>query len=104
MSEDLTHCPGGACPRRNQCYRYRAETFGRFDAFGDAPWNADRQNCEQFWDIARLGPTEEDIRFRAYLRWQAAGSPADTADADWQIARAELEASVRERLREPDAE
>lgn len=101
---DLTHCYGGACPLRNRCYRFRAERYARFDAFGHEPWDAATQRCEHFWDLTALAPTEAQVRDRAYHRWLAAGRPEGTADQDWHAARAELEANLRARLREPDPE
>lgn len=100
---DITHCPGGDCPVRDRCYRYRALAYGRFDAFGAPPWDASAQRCEHFWDIARLDPTDDDVRTRAHARWVAAGCPAGTAEADWHAARAELTALAAARLRPVNA-
>jgi Protein of unknown function (DUF2934) len=35
-------------------------------------------------------PTQEEIRFRAYQLWQAAGEPAGQADKFWYQAEKEL--------------
>lgn len=99
---DITHCPGGDCPDRNRCYRFRALAYGRFDAFGTPPWDPTTRRCEQLWDISLLEPTEDDVRTRAHARWVAAGRPAGTADADWHAARAELLALTASRLRDEE--
>jgi Protein of unknown function (DUF2934) len=37
-----------------------------------------------------LGPTEEEIRVRAYLLWRAAGEPDGKMDRCWYQAESEL--------------
>ena len=37
-----------------------------------------------------LGPTEEEIRIRAYLLWRAAGEPYGRMDRFWYQAETEL--------------
>jgi Protein of unknown function (DUF2934) len=37
-----------------------------------------------------LGPTEEEIRIRAYLLWRAAGEPCGKMDRFWYQAEREL--------------
>lgn len=91
-------CSGQGCPLRNQCYRFRAQASGRQDYFGRPPYDAASGVCAEFWDLARLGPTEARLRERAYHVWIASGRPEGTADADWQRARSELEAETAAQL------
>jgi hypothetical protein len=95
---DIAMCTGQGCPLKTRCYRFRAVTAGRQDTFGAPPYDAVRWECEEFWDVARLRPSDADIRARAYFLWVAAGRPEGTAEADWQRARAALEAEVEARL------
>jgi hypothetical protein len=81
---DITMCAGQGCPLRNQCYRFRAQACGRQDYFGRSPYDAASGHCEQFWDLARLAPTEQQIQVKAYHLWIAGGRREGTADADWQ--------------------
>ena len=61
---DISMCPGTACTKRNECYRYRATPSEyRQSFFTIAPMNSDG-DCEYFWSIegyTRLQPikTEE---------------------------------------------
>ena len=98
MSDDVTHCPGGDCPLRHDCYRFRALVFGRFDAFVRAPYDLVSGTCDHHWSLARLAPTEADVRTRAYLLWQRRGSSHGSPDADWSAAQAELSAALAARL------
>jgi hypothetical protein len=91
MPQDITMCPGGECPQRRQCYRFRAVALGRQDWFGAPPYDPGTGACDSFWDIARLAPTEGRIRDRAYWLWMSAGRPDGCADAHWMQAQAELE-------------
>ncbi len=89
MGLDITMCPGGACPTRQRCYRYRAVTEGRQDYFGAPPF--DPATGDQLWDIAKLEPTDEEVRVRAYYLWVAAGRPEGGQSGDhWQAARSAL--------------
>ena len=99
MPSDITMCAGGDCPLRQRCYRYRSVPAGRQDYFGAMPYDAARGACDQLWDIARLGPTDDAIRTRAYHLWQAAGEPTGAADAHWQAARAALTEAAEAELR-----
>jgi Protein of unknown function (DUF2934) len=87
---DLALCPGGDCPLRNRCYRFRAVAYGRQDFFGTPPWSATTGTCDSFSDIERLMPTEETIRVRAYHLWERAGHPEGRASTHWHQARADL--------------
>ena len=98
MPVDITMCPGGDCPRRQGCYRHRAVAEGRQDWFGAPPFDRATGACDQFWDLARLQPTEDDVRTRAYHRWLAAGRPEGDPDVHWHAARAELEAAAAARV------
>lgn len=100
---DMTHCAGSGCPLKNGCLRFRAVAYGRFDAFGSVPWDAVKRTCAHYLDVTELAsPTDEAIRFRAYMRWRAAGSPEGTADADWRAAQDDLAAELSARLRPPE--
>ena len=91
-------CSGQGCPLKNQCYRFRAQAFGRQDYFGRAPYDAASGRCDEFWDLARLGPTDARIRDRAYHLWIAGGRREGTGDADWQRACAALAAETAAQL------
>lgn len=95
---DITMCYGDTCPLRQRCYRYRAITAGRQSYFGSLPFDAARGTCDDFWDIARLEPSEDDIRTRAYYLWLAAGCPSGAADDHW--ARAKSVAAAQGLLRD----
>ena len=96
---DVMMCPGGACPLRQRCYRYRAVPRGQ-DCFGAAPYDLEAGACDLFWDVARLAPTDDAIRTRAYYLWLAAGRPDGAAVAHWCAARAELLAAAARALRD----
>ena len=100
MSDDITHCPGGECPRRDDCYRFRARLVGRFDAFVRPPYDLATGACEDYFPLARLEPTEAEIRTRAYYLWQRRGGGDGAGEADWSAARAELAAALAGRLRD----
>lgn len=91
---DITLCPGQGCPLENRCLRFRAVAHGRQDYFGHLPYDAATGQCDSFWDLARLDPTEAQIRARAYHLWIAGGLRQGTADADWHRARAALDAET----------
>ena len=86
-------CPGQGCPLNNRCYRFRAATHGRQDYFGRLPYDAASGRCDEFWDLARLAPTEPQIREKAYHLWIVGGRREATADADWHRAHEELTAA-----------
>jgi hypothetical protein len=94
---DITMCPGGDCPLRQRCYRYRGIPEGRQDYFGSPPF--ERDTCDSFWDIAKLEPTEDEIRTRAYHLWLAGGRVEGADETHWQIASAELRERARNLLR-----
>src|SRR5262245_11781179 len=85
MSE-ITRCPGGECPRRGRCYRFRAVAYGRYDAFGAPPFDPATGACAEFLDLDARRPTEAQVRDRAYARWQA--DPDGDAVAHWLAAEA----------------
>eukprot|EP01098_Paradermamoeba_levis_P003111 TRINITY_DN144_c0_g1_i1.p1 TRINITY_DN144_c0_g1~~TRINITY_DN144_c0_g1_i1.p1 ORF type:complete len:100 (+),score=19.95 TRINITY_DN144_c0_g1_i1:102-401(+) len=66
MSE-LTACPGGDCPLKQDCLRYRAVRYGRYNSWGSIPYDQQKKSCEHFVSINKLKPTEESIRQRAYM-------------------------------------
>ena len=100
MPVDVTMCHGGTCPLRQRCYRYRAIGEGRQTYFGSLPFDAARGTCDQLWDIARLEPTDDNIRTSAYYLWLAAGRPAGTADEHWAAARTKLVTAAHDCLRD----
>ena len=91
-------CWGDGCPLKNQCHRFRARVNGRQDYFGRLPYDAATGRCEELRDIARLEPTEPQIRERAYHLWIAGGRRPGTADANWQRASAALAAETAAQL------
>lgn len=99
MAVDITMCPGGACPLRDGCFRYRAQPDARQDWFGRAPYDDAAKGCEQFWSLEAMAPDEATIRTRAYFLWERDGRPEGRADAHWRAARAELEDALAARLR-----
>lgn len=51
---DITMCPGGDCPKRNRCYRYKAEpNEHRQSYFSGLPIeikdNGKYGDCEYYW-------------------------------------------------------
>ena len=103
MSDDITRCPGGECPRRDDCYRFRARIVGRFDAFVRPPYDPATGACEEYVALATLEPTEAEVRTRAYDLWQRRGGGvggAGGAEADWSAAQAEIAAALAGRLRD----
>ena len=96
---DLTLCPGGECPSRNRCHRFRAVAHGRQDSFGSPPWSAATGTCDSFSDIARLAPSEETIRMRAFHLWERAGHPEGRASAHWDQAERDLLEAVERGLK-----
>ncbi|MFO0745535.1 MAG: DUF3857 domain-containing protein [Myxococcota bacterium] len=89
----LLACPGDDCPLRMRCYRFRMAVFGRYDAFGRAPYDAARAGCEHFEDLESRRPTRAAVETRAYHRWVARGRPDGDADRDWHEAEAEVQAA-----------
>ena len=101
---DITLCPGQGCPLKNQCYRFRAKVYGRQDYFGSLPYKAATGTCDSFDDLANYQPTHARISHLAYMLWQSAGRPLNSADADWQRARESLEATFAEGITPPAPE
>ena len=50
--------------------------------------------------MARLAPSDEAIRTRAYYLWLAAGRPHGAAETHWYAARAQLVAAAAALLRD----
>jgi hypothetical protein len=95
---DVTMCPGGDCPLRQQCYRYRAIPEGRQAWFGVPPFQVTTGTCDSLWEI--VPPTEDAIRTRAYYAWVSAGRPEGAAESHWVAARRALEDEHRRALRD----
>lgn len=87
---EILRCPGGGCPLRERCLRFRAIAYGRHDAFGSPPWSEAEQACANFEDLARHEPTDAQIEVRAYHLWEREGRPTGSADAHYHAARAQL--------------
>ncbi len=92
-------CPGGSCPLKADCLRYRRVVHGRRSIFGAAPYDATTGTCAHFAPIDAARPTDDQIRERAYHLWLSSGRPDGHADANWSQARSELEASFLGELR-----
>lgn len=90
MLYDQTHCPGGECPSRIQCVRYRAKIYGRTDFFGSPPFDRRTSACDHLMPLASLTPSVDAIRTRAYHLWLAEGSPEGRAIDLWLHAEREL--------------
>ncbi len=45
---DVTMCPGGACPLRQRCFRYRAVPDARQEWFGAVPFDEEAATCALF--------------------------------------------------------
>lgn len=99
MPYDITMCPGGECPLRASCYRYRALPVARQDWLVTAPYDAPTGTCSLYWDLDALRPTDDATRYRAYMIWQREGRPEGRADAHWRNARAELDHAFAALLR-----
>lgn len=53
MNNDITKCPGGECPVKEQCVRFLAEGNGvRQSYFTEIPGREDEGlwDCEWFWE------------------------------------------------------
>lgn len=50
---DITKCDGHECPRKEECYRYKAlPTVGGWQAFFVAsPLNPETKECEMFYEL-----------------------------------------------------
>jgi len=66
---DICMCPGDRCPLRDHCYRHKAKPSElRQTWFMTAPYDEDRQHCDEYWPIDRDGhddrmsAAEEDAR------------------------------------------
>jgi Protein of unknown function (DUF2934) len=90
MLHDQLHCPGGECPLRRDCVRYRARVYGRQDFFGSPPFDRAAQSCAHHMPLGALIPSAATIRTSAYHRWQAAGSPEGRAEEFWLDAERSL--------------
>ncbi len=98
MSDDVTRCPGGQCPLRDDCYRFRAVAYGRYDALGTPPYDRATGACEHHLPLSRYEPTEADLRTRAYHLWQRRGAPEGNPELDWSAAREQFAAELAARL------
>jgi hypothetical protein len=98
VSDEITRCPGGGCPLRDDCYRFRALAYGRFDAFGTAPYDAATDRCAQHLPLARYASTDDAVRGRAHELWRRRGCPDGSPERDWEAARAELAVEFAARL------
>lgn len=93
MPYDVTMCPGGDCPLKQDCYRFRAEPLGRQDYFGSPPYDFTSQSCEYFWPPRPI--LDADIQTRAYYIWQREGCPEGKAGEHWLQAKRECEEARR---------
>jgi len=98
VAHDIALCPGGACPLREGCYRFRAAPDARQDWLTTPPYDPATGACSLFWDLRPIAPSDDDVRFHAYLLWQREGRPEGRADEHWAAARAALDAAFLARL------
>ena len=99
MAHDFTLCPGGECPLRRDCYRFRGIPDARQDWLTPPPFDPVTGECALFHDLAQLRPREADVRDRAYFLWVREGRPAGRSEAHWHAAEAELTAAFEALLR-----
>jgi len=50
---DLWMCPGDNCPKKRECYRYRAVPSPLNQAYGETPSNAADGTCEEFLPLRK---------------------------------------------------
>jgi hypothetical protein len=53
---DISMCPGGECPKRHDCYRYRAIPNGHRQSYFTTPPYAmlpGTDDCDEFWPLSR---------------------------------------------------
>jgi hypothetical protein len=94
---DVTMCPGRA-PAQVALLPLSRGADERQKWF--VPFDEEAAACALFWDVARLAPTDEAIRTRAYFLWLAAGRPHGTAEAHWYAAQAQLVAAAAALVRD----
>ena len=47
---DITMCPGGNCPLKENCYRFTAKASEYHQSyFAEAPYDHEAKNCEYYW-------------------------------------------------------
>jgi len=47
---DITMCPGGDCPLKETCYRYKAEPSEYLQSyFMEAPYK--EEDCSHYWEV-----------------------------------------------------
>jgi len=47
---DITMCAGGDCPKKEDCYRYKAKPSYLQTYFVEIPYDTEKQQCDAFWD------------------------------------------------------
>lgn len=50
---DITLCPGERCPKKSDCYRYRAVPTTQRQSYFAAPPVAPDGSCEEFLELRR---------------------------------------------------
>jgi hypothetical protein len=49
---DICMCEGGECPKRQECYRFKAKPDEYLQSyFLEPPYNRETGECEYFWQI-----------------------------------------------------
>jgi len=51
---DITMCKGKGCPKKENCWRYRAIPTPNWQSyFVNSPWSEEKQECEHFLDLEK---------------------------------------------------
>lgn len=72
MPIDISMCPGGECPLKDNCLRFTGVIYGRQDFFGTPPYLNQIGDCSYFIDDR---PAQEAIQHQSYAFWQEDGCP-----------------------------
>lgn len=87
MPYDITMCSGGDCTLKENCLRFTGKAYGRYDSFGNPPFNTSTNNCESYMDDR---PEPAQIQQKAYQLWLQEGTPSGSDLYFWLSAEKEL--------------
>lgn len=61
---DICKCTGEGCPRKENCYRYTAQSYEYLQSYFTTPPLKEDGTCDRFWEIDekdnRLNPTDKE--------------------------------------------